>query len=805
MDAGANLSSDASGNFTSASSLNNTDPKLGPLADNGGSTKTMALLPGSPAIDGGDDVPALAQDQRGVERPQGLRSDIGAFEFVFDTPLETFQLETLPPTDLRGTMAVFHALVTPLGANPASVFFEYGTTTDYGLTTGVQLIENEANAVPMNAAVDNLQQATTYHVRVVATNRFWTVRGEDITFSTPVLPSVVTGGAYPSVNGAMLTGKVSPNANASVAWFEYGLTANLGSLSAPLALAGGTDFLPVAIELAAPLTAPIYYRLVATNEFGTNFGGSYFWTPGSVSTAEDNALRGNVARGGAFRLSFNGTLVLTNTLVVTRDLVLDGEGHQVILNGNNAFRVFEVSSNVSLTLKNMTIANGLHTATNTSAAPGGGGGILNMGGTVTLANVVLSNNIVMGGAGANGRFGAGGAIYNAAGTLTLRDCICISNLALFYPIQDWGSYESSGGSIYNDHGSIEARESIFAFNQAIGGAGNSKDCNGYGGAIGSSTGLLCFIDCNFLQNQVKGGNTLAGDAGGAAEGGALYLNGGSLAVTNCLFATNITSGGNASQGSVGWYSDAGSGIGGGICNGGGNITVVNSTFSGNRARSGEAGIYGISAGGGICNEEGTTTLINVTLNGNDLGTWFGSWNYAGGSLCVSSGEIRLKNTIVANGLPFNTSGAVIDNGNNLQWGDQTCGASVPLADPKLGPLADNGGPTLTHALLTDSPAIDAGADTGAPLTDQRGVSRPQGAHTDIGAFELVVQVGIRLQANGTLAMQFVMPPNQICVLQDSSDLKVWTDLDMAMSGDDGVVSFEVPNTPSLRFFRAKKP
>ena len=55
---------------------------------------------------------------------------------------------------------------------------------------------------------------------------------------------------------------------------------------------------------------------------------------------------------------------------------------------------------------------------------------------------------------------------------------------------------------------------------------------------------------------------------------------------------------------------------------------------------------------------------------------------------------------------------------------------------KLGPLQDNGGPTLTHALLVGSPAIDAGDDAAAPTTDQRGVARPLGAATDIGAFEL---------------------------------------------------------------------
>jgi len=63
------------------------------------------------------------------------------------------------------------------------------------------------------------------------------------------------------------------------------------------------------------------------------------------------------------------------------------------------------------------------------------------------------------------------------------------------------------------------------------------------------------------------------------------------------------------------------------------------------------------------------------------------------------------------------------------------GTSIITADPKLADPADNGGHTLTCALLAGSSAIDAGMSSGAPPADQRGVSRPQGAGVDIGAFE----------------------------------------------------------------------
>jgi hypothetical protein len=86
-DLGHNLSSDASCGFTALGSLNSTDPKLGPLADNGGSTLTMALCPGSPAIDAADTSAAPPTDQRGAPRPVGPAADMGAAEYGWPATL----------------------------------------------------------------------------------------------------------------------------------------------------------------------------------------------------------------------------------------------------------------------------------------------------------------------------------------------------------------------------------------------------------------------------------------------------------------------------------------------------------------------------------------------------------------------------------------------------------------------------------------------------------------------------------------------------------------------------------------------
>jgi hypothetical protein len=147
----------------------------------------------------------------------------------------------------------------------------------------------------------------------------------------------------------------------------------------------------------------------------------------------------------------------------------------------------------------------------------------------------------------------------------------------------------------------------------------------------------------------------------------------------------------------------------------GNVTINGLTISNGRDSFGGGGIY--------ISNSGTATLTNSTLNNNSAPASGGVAN-----LYRESGSATLKNTIVANpqsgGANCHFISAINSQGNNLEYPGTSCGFTQPTdkqnQDPLLGTLQNNGGPTQTHALGTNSPAIEAGTNTGCPATDQRG-------------------------------------------------------------------------------------
>jgi len=119
----------------------------------------------------------------------------------------------------------------------------------------------------------------------------------------------------------------------------------------------------------------------------------------------------------------------------------------------------------------------------------------------------------------------------------------------------------------------------------------------------------------------------------------------------------------------------------------------------------------------------------------------------------------------------------------------------------LGPLQDNGGPTLTHALLPGSPAIESGTGIGAPSYDQRGFPRPSGRAFDIGAVEFRDQAQLLELGNGRTQILFLIEPNQTYPIQATTNFFNWQTIGSVPSGPGGSYVFEDTAHLPLRFYR----
>lgn len=269
--------------------------------------------------------------------------------------------------------------------------------------------------------------------------------------------------------------------------------------------------------------------------------------------------------------------------------------------------------------------------------------------------------------------------------------------------------DEPGGGILN-------RGELSLFNVEV--TGNVAGDGGSGGGI-RNLGLI------LLQDVALHGN-VAGNGGGLSNDGDAFLD------TSCV------------------YGNAASNFGGGIDSTGlgSRITLGCVTVSGNVAE---------YMGGGLAAASGFAGLYCSTIARNV------AWVQGGGIRVFEGGDVAAVNSIVADNFstpppPPATSGpdcfgSLYSRGYNLvqQMGGctitgDTIGNQLGV-NPLLGPLADNGGPTMTHALLPGSPAIDRGGDpTGSPFStyDQRNVNRPRDgdddgtAQIDIGAFEVVI-------------------------------------------------------------------
>ena len=330
-------------------------------------------------------------------------------------------------------------------------------------------------------------------------------------------------------------------------------------------------------------------------------------------------------------------------------------------------------------------------------AADGAGGIGSLGGSVTLENTHVDGNT----AGDNV-----GGIYKSTGTLEILGSTVNGNEA--------GTGDGGGISV-NGIDSITITDTTINNNRAGGNEG----------------GALLQGDMVSLQGVVADGNSTDGFHGGVAATGQ------TVSIVDSAF-TNNAAGEIAGGLYVAGDSDSAP------------VTVTNSTISGNRAT---------EHGGGLFIQGGAFTGTNLTITNNTSdsdGT--GDPGDGGGIFWQPPGPpATIRNTILSGnrdaspgGEAPDCSGELGSGGHNMLGTTAGCTYAGGPADqigvnPLLGPLADNGGNTLTHALLKGSPAIDAADPTVAPATDQRGLGR----NPDIGAYELVLCAKVPVNVIGS--------------------------------------------------------
>ncbi len=456
-------------------------------------------------------------------------------------------------------------------------------------------------------------------------------------------------------------------------------------------------------------------------------------TPGADTIVFAPAIQGGTVNLTTFTSQPNSSVpnpqpIGPTALIVLDDVTIQGTGETITRTAADAFRLFQVAPRVGLTLNNLTLSNGL--------AQGGSGG--------------------QGGAGAAG---LGGAVYNQ-GILSINNSTLVGNQAVGgIGLAIFGGSGQGGGGLNGGLAGVNGGGPNGGAPGANGGFGGG----GGGGAVGlGATGGNGGFGAGGGGGRGGFGGGNGGFGGGGGGGGGFGGGAGGLSVF-----------GGGAGGANGGAGGGGAGIGGAVFNQAGTVTITNSTITGNSATGGGAGQgaqVGGGFGGGVFNLNGALTLTNVTVAGNTVaaglvqpggvaGTADGGAVYSLATNAIATPTMTATFT-VANSILANSTGGS-DVVNNRAFGTATLTATGPnivstavvnplgmgtitgtpftVTDPKLGPLQNNGGRTLTFAPLAGSPALNAGSNTAAAglTTDQRGTGfdRIKNGIVDIGAVE----------------------------------------------------------------------
>ena len=678
------------GNYTGSNNLIGGNALLAPLGDYGGTTKTMPLLPGSPAIGAGSislTVDAggnpLTSDQRGESRTLNGKVDIGAFES------QGFTINAVagstPQTALIGSAFANPLAITITGNNPNEPV--NGGLVVYTATPA----SNGASAIFANSTI------------LIANGQASIIAAPN---NDDGWYSVVA-----SVGGSTTTFQLT-NAGATFSHLVVNTTSD--SLAPGLGLLSLRE--AIALDNASLSgNTPITFDSIVFSQAKT------------------------ITLGGS-------QLELSNTLGT---LTITAPAAGVTISGGGVSRVFQIDSGVTVDLNGLTITDGSASGNggaiddegatlslsgvtiNGNTAAGNGGGIYAHGGSISLTNCTISGNSAR---------GNGGGVESNAASLSLTAVAVSGNKALngggVMTIAGTGELTNTtisgntatigGGGLYQDGGSL-----------TIGGSAISGNKAKYGGGLKSANGKI-----GFSATTISGNNAEFHGGGITVGGSLLTMKGSTISGNTALFGAGLSNIGTGSL--VIRDSSIQNNKGGGVYNTG-SATFIGCTVSGNQSSGSGGGIDSISFASGI-----SLTLVNSTISGNkalnggglfliggaDLTNCTISTNASanGSGIAVGFGTVVLNNTIVSGNKGNPGTGDILGpyiGSNNLIGGNAL-----------LAPLGDYGGPTETMPLLPGSPAIGAGNlalavdPAGNPLTtDERGLARNLFGKVDIGAFE----------------------------------------------------------------------
>ncbi len=779
-----------------------TDPMLGPLADNGGPTMTHALLAGSPAIDAGLNVAPSADDQRGngFARIVGLQTDMGAVESTTDDPVN-FPPYTQLVTNLNnaGPGSLRQAVIDANGNYGLDVIeFQAGLSGTITLTSGdIDIYDSLViNApVPSVITVSGGFSGGPEPNRGVGYSRIFDMRGGFGERGGPADPSnnltsvdivgLTISDGYDSNGGGISAYNVELTIRDSIvtnntSYADYGggggIDHNAGvlriidsTISGNTAQNEGSDGGGIRINNASLVIRDSYLN---NNDAYDNGGGIHADRVYSVAIA-GTTMDGNQARdsGGAIDLaSYSyrptptgpngrgdiGSMLIANSTISGNSAsryggginIYDGGRYGDALTLNNA----SISGNTAdygggihihedgrslFVLNNSSIMN------NTAYYDGGGIRFLaeNDGDALIVDNSTISGNT------ADESDGGGIFFYSDTATLDITNSTLNNNFA-----------QSDGGAIaiYLDNDSYQSFSII--------------DTTISGNTAGESGGgvYLRIYDGAALQGPVLIENTNFTSNVSSGDGGGLFIEAyeglyGGVTIRNSTIANNSAqeegSGGGVfisddesnyafvfdnTTVSGNYASDDGGGLS--IYTEDANLFIRNSTFSNNSAS---------QYGGGIAIDylDSTAFIANSTITGN-------SATYGGG-IYSNDTTLQVLGSIISGNTSGESSDDVYLNGGEANFLFSILGDLEPnvydrafnefYADPLLAPLADNGGPTQTHALMAGSPAINRGFNFVASTTDQRltGFPRTIGGSTDMGAFEAIGNPVFTLDVTGS--------------------------------------------------------